>query len=770
MIEVKEEQNDFEGLRNERLHSLFDTMSTGVIYYDEKQEVIDANPAALEILGISRDKVRSITHIDYEWKTIYEDGSKVDIDDHPMRVAFRTGKPSEQQVLGVLNRKENKYRWLQIKATPEFKSNSQKPFQVRTCFDDITDKYNSERLLEKRNEFTLKFAEHHPSGIVACNEKGELIFLNEAAKKWHGLDVLNVPQSEWADNYSLHNPETGNLLETDDIPLVMANKGKRAEQIPILIKAKGQDPRHVLCSAASMRDEDGNIIGALCIFDDVTYLKSKEEKLRQQEKELRIKLEQVEESEFFLKEIAKIAKIGGWIMNTNTNELNWTEEVYNIHGVPVGEQPPLDKALDFYVDGATEIVSQTLADSITNKTGFDFQLPFQNTQKEKLWVRAIGFPMLNEHNELVGLKGIFQDITDIRHMQDVMEEQQAMHDLLANNIIDVLSIFELDGSFRYVTPSIKKILGYEQSDMDGRKFYEFVHPDDKLGLKKFLGNDVLIHASEKTYNVRVINKRGDYQWLEILSSLIYKNGELDCVVASARDITKAVLANKKLARYQNALKKLTNEIVNVEEKAKRRIASNIHDHLSQALVMAKIKIDKMIKEPEAWVLNNLEFVKTHIVNALDNSRKITTELSPQVLYQLGIIEALHWLLENYDNAYPFSFEFKTSLVKVHLSDTSAIMLYRCVQELLNNAIKHSEASTITVTIDKIDSDIVVHVIDNGIGFELEEIETIYHYSNGGYGLFSVSERLSNVGGKFHIQSNLGKGTDIKITMPSDEEN
>jgi PAS domain S-box-containing protein len=514
-----------------------------------------------------------------------------------------------------------------------------------------------------------------------------------------------------------------------------------------------------------MRDEDGNIIGALCIFDDVTYLKNKEEKLRQQEKELRIKLEQVEESEFFLKEMAKAAKIGGWEINTIANEIVWSDEVYNIHGVPIGQLPSLEEALDFFIEGDKEVLTKAINESVKYKKPYDLQLRFQNKKKEKLWVRTIGYPTLNDENETLGLKGVFQDITDIRQMRDELEQQQNMYDLLANNIIDILSIFELDGTFRYVTPSIKKILGYEQSDMDERKFYEFVHPEDKPGLKEFLGNDVLIHASEKTYDVRVINKSGDYKWLEIISSLIYKNGELDCVVASARDITKAVLDNKKLARYQNALKKLTNEIVNVEEKAKRRIASNIHDHLSQALVMARIMIDKLLKQPDARNEKNLFFVKTHIINAIDNSRKITTELSPQVLYQLGLIEALHWLIENYQDTYPIRFELETILVKVKLTDSQAIILYRCVQELLNNAIKHSEASKIMVKVDRNESQVFIHVVDDGIGFEPTKLDAIYNYANGGYGLLSIRERLENVGGEFVIQSRPNEGSNMKIIMP-----
>ena len=88
MIKQKEEISDFEGLRNERLHSLFNTMSLGVIYYDEFQQVIDVNPAALEILGIERSRVRQEFEYDSEWKTIKEDGSEFKREDYPRRVPF----------------------------------------------------------------------------------------------------------------------------------------------------------------------------------------------------------------------------------------------------------------------------------------------------------------------------------------------------------------------------------------------------------------------------------------------------------------------------------------------------------------------------------------------------------------------------------------------------------------------------------------------------------------------------------------------------------
>jgi PAS domain S-box-containing protein len=684
---------------------------------------------------------------------------------------------SKKQQLRFINKLEKKGRITNFQSSLRMKSGEKRiclisaemttlenEQLVLVNLQDITEKIKQQKLLKKQSDFALRLTENHPSGIASCDSNGKLILFNETAKKWHGLDVRDIDHSEWAQYYDLYNAETGKLLEPDEIPLVRAFKGEQVEKTEIIINAKNQKLRHVLCNAAPMKDDMGNITGALVVMDDITYKKNQELKLKKQEEELRKKLEKVEQSEFFFQEITKIAKTGGWTIDVRTNEIGWTEEVYNIHGLPVGELPSMEEALDFFIDGSRETLTNGIEQAINNKTKYDLHLRFQNAQKKKLWVRTIGHPVLDAQQELIGFKGIFQDITDIRSMEEEISKKQEMYNLLAQNIIDIICLFELNGTFRYITPSVEKLLGYTQSEMIGKKFSDLIHKDDLPGLKKLLSKQKIAKISKRTYDFRVVHKEGHYLWLETLSSPVYRNDELDCVVTSTRDITESVLANKKVTRYQEALQKLTTEIVNVEEKEKRRIASNIHDHLSQALVMAKMKIDQLLKQSDSQIFENLNFIKIQISNALDNSRKITSELSPPILYQLGIIEALYWLMEKYEEMYPMNFLLKTKLLNIKMPDSTAIILFRCVQELLNNAVKYSKASIIAVKIVKVKSKVIVNIIDNGIGFEPDKLHDVYDFSNGGFGLFSIKERINNLGGEFLIQSKPKEGTDIEITM------
>ncbi|WP_308421297.1 PAS domain S-box protein [Polaribacter pacificus] len=345
--------------------------------------------------------------------------------------------------------------------------------------------------------------------------------------------------------------------------------------------------------------------------------------------------------------------------------------------------------------------------------------------------------------------------------------------LLANHTGDIICLQEEDTTFRYITPSIKNILGYEQSEFIGEKIFRIVHPEDFRTLKNFMVNKILKDKSKAAYSFRALHKKGHYVWLEFLTSPVYKNKKVKYFVTSARDITQWVLAKERIEKYQNSLQKLTNEIITIEEKQKKQIASNIHDHLSQSLVISKMKISDLKKEPSSGITNDdLKFIEDHISEALENSRKITSELSPPVLYQLGLIDALYWLTDDLETKHKIKFKLNTKNTTLKLSETKSIILYRSIQEVLTNAIKYAQANLITINIGTNKKQISIKVIDNGLGFDTNLLSTNNHHhkdtKGSGFGLFAVQERLKNINGTFTIASEINKGTTVEIKLPITE--
>jgi signal transduction histidine kinase len=151
-----------------------------------------------------------------------------------------------------------------------------------------------------------------------------------------------------------------------------------------------------------------------------------------------------------------------------------------------------------------------------------------------------------------------------------------------------------------------------------------------------------------------------------------------------------------------------------------------------------------------------------IEHTINNTRSLTFDLSPPVLYELGLEAALEFLLEQFQERHGLEYEFRDDNQEKPIADEVRILLYRCTSELLMNVVKHSKAQLVKLSICQENSHISVILEDNGVGFyipgaELEEVQ--------GFGLFSIRERLNWIGGSFKLKSNPGHGTLAILRAP-----
>ena len=152
--------------------------------------------------------------------------------------------------------------------------------------------------------------------------------------------------------------------------------------------------------------------------------------------------------------------------------------------------------------------------------------------------------------------------------------------------------------------------------------------------------------------------------------------------------------------------------------------------------------------------------------AISESRSITYDLSPPILYELGLIPAFKWKLEQIQEKHGIETVLAGENAKIDIRKEFNIFLYRIVTELLNNAIKHANADLIELEVKKEKKFYYITVQDNGVGFNkpLNKKVTM----KGGFGLLSITERLDNIKGKLDIETDVGKGTKAKIIIPISE--
>ncbi|GAB7256947.1 PAS domain S-box protein [Polaribacter sp. OB-PA-B3] len=636
---------------------------------------------------------------------------------------------------------------------------------VLSIIEDITEVRLTQNKLKAQNEFIVAMTENQNAGIVASNDKGELVLFNKTAKEWHGIDILKIPQDQWAKNYGLYKTDYTTLLNKDEIPLIQAFNGKVLTNEEIVIKSLNQEPRIVLCNGASFFDNNGKKLGAVVVMNDITNQKLIEKNLRDSKAEIKKALITAERSRFLLNESGRIARVGAWELDLKTENVTWSDQIFKIHGLPIGNIPPLEKLMKYYVNGSEEILQKAIDTCIAENKSFNLELNFKNEHNELLWLNVIGYTETNSNGETTFLRGVLQDITERKLNRDKIDKAEEMYRLLADNTSDLICLQEPDGTFKYISPSIENLLGYKQSDFIGKKILSIVHDDDLENLYNAI-KDVNHNLKAEAHPFRAKHKNGKYIWLEFLSTPIYKNDKISYFVTTARDITQWMLANIEINEYQSSLQKLTTELTLIEEKQKKEIASNIHDHLSQSLVISKMKINELKRNDKLEeIFEDLDFIETHIVDALENSRKITFELSPPALYQLGIIDTLYWLFENIENTYKIKCEIITNLDFVELDEASSILLYRSIQEVTNNALKYAEATLITLEINKSNLGFWFIIKDNGIGFDISILKNLKNYSGSGFGLFTVQERIANINGVFSINSDKNVGTTVNFFIP-----
>lgn|GEM_PF-2534761 len=124
-----------------KYRSLFETMIQGVVYQDSDGRIFSANPAAEKILGLTFDQMRGVTSLDPRWRSVREDGSALNGEEHPAMVSLRTGQPVFGFIMGVFSPAFAGTKWILVNASPQFRKKEEKPFQVYTTFEDITDRY-----------------------------------------------------------------------------------------------------------------------------------------------------------------------------------------------------------------------------------------------------------------------------------------------------------------------------------------------------------------------------------------------------------------------------------------------------------------------------------------------------------------------------------------------------------------------------------------------------------------------------------------------------
>ncbi len=242
-------------------------------------------------------------------------------------------------------------------------------------------------------------------------------------------------------------------------------------------------------------------------------------------------------------------------------------------------------------------------------------------------------------------------------------------------------------------------------------------------------------------------------------------GTLQRVWGVARDITPLRAVQQQLEQQQRELRALAAELTLTEERARRRIASDLHDGLAQSLVGLKMHIAAIRSAAEQGLpLPDLSALELTIAESTAQVRSLMTSLMPPGLYDHGIVAGLSWLADDFAKRQRAEVHFEDDQQPKPLSEPTTVLVYQAARQLLQNVARHAQARVVTIRTGVVGGRFELTVSDAGVGFNVSDLSFL-PTQRGGFGLYSIRERLSIIGGSIEIDSSPGRGTHVRITAP-----
>lgn len=346
---------------------------------------------------------------------------------------------------------------------------------------------------------------------------------------------------------------------------------------------------------------------------------------------------------------------------------------------------------------------------------------------------------------------------------------------------DAIISKDLNGIITSWNRGAQRIFGYKAEEVIGKSIM-ILFPKDRQSEEPAILKRII--EGERIDHYDTVRQRKDGSLVDVsltISPIKDTNGVIIGASTIGRDITARKKAEDDLKMFAsileervterthlleeqtNRLRQLAVELTEVEQKERRRLAEVLHDHLQQFLVAAKLRLDLM--EQKTIEIDKLSIVEArhYIEEAIDASRQLTAELRPPVLYEGGLSAGLRFLAKKMESQHKLKVNLSILGDIEPGSDLIKVMVYQCVQELLFNTVKHANVQECSVEVARQENqDIKLTIADKGLGFNASNLEVA---KTGGFGLFSIRERVKALGGELKISSASGQGSVFTITIP-----
>jgi PAS domain S-box-containing protein len=743
IIESSDRKQAEESLREseEKYRNLLESISDVVYTIDSSGVLTYISPVVKNTLGYEPDELIGRQFLEFVHK-----------EDHDLLMRrfseLREGiiRHSDYRVIG----KHGDIKWVRTLTNPIIEEGGFAG--ARGVLIDITERKQAEEALKKSEERFRTSVETLLEGFAILSavrdSNGQLIdfkyeYINEA-----GCKMNQKPHEEHMGKTLLELLPTHKEIGLFDEYVRVVETGQSlAKEFLIYETVYGSGER--LRQAFDVRiTRLGD--GFVTTWQDITDKKKGDELLRQSEERLRLLIENS-------KDVVIMADLEG-----NITYYNGPPE----YGITAEEALGKNPFSIFEPVIAARLMNQL---KLVMKGGealtFENVIPWRG---ESFWFLNQMYPIRDEKGRMIAVGLIARNITERKQAEEALRRaEENFHRSLDDSPLGV-RIVSANGETLYANRAILDIYGYDsieelRTTPVKKRYTPESYAEFQIRKKKRQRGEY----DPPEYEISIVRENGEVRHLQVFRKEVLWNGEKQYQVIY-RDITERKQAEERILTYQDQLHSLMTELSLIEERERRHIATELHDNISQTLAITKIKLGMAqgLTSSTDWV-GSLNEIGELIDQAVQYTRSLTFELSPPILYELGLEAAAEWLTEQIQEKHGIQIGFEDDRQSKPIKDEIRLSLFKATKELLINIVKHAQASKAKVSIWREDNSIRIRVEDDGVGFSASKDKQLGKTT--GFGLFNIRERIKYLRGNIEIKSEPGGGTQITLSAPLEEK-